>query len=768
MRNPKLKRSEANDARDVGSTTKMAAKSANTPAANLSPYAIPQLQLTPQSPTPIAAEPRPNRLPSTPANAIAPTYALPTPSATARLSQQQQPQQQNYAAAYISARAAHQLSSNAFVAQAHAVEPSGIPAHAVPVPEVVFVVPTLSPRAERFPSGGLEATAASPSSVVSRRWDMAYDASMAFEPIENHHHQQQQHYQTTPSPGDAPERVYMRRTAAMATAEPLSMAELSEAQTATWPVPSRDYHHLTERLIGFYVVYDRRKANYKYVGRMLRQRFGEMHVGRRPNSFQEQELMNYLRTRYIDSSCCQKWWCAPACGGAYDSSALGWLQWWRNTMFLPGVVLLALGLALALWIQQYYITGDIIRQGSSSNNNNTFALVRRADSVVDGTTYRNWAVSPDEETRFPLVSSSGDISKHVMHFVPTLQVSSFIGHALSPTLGKDRVDIDLRIAFAVKDRDGMVVHTAAEITLSTANFVSATNCNHSTSSSCVNSDNKYSRVQDMLPNEKGLANWTKPKGGPAHGCIVSHGLCVPFEGGDGSDLTMTGTYRFPSNTFTTRAVAWPLHLQLEKLEYRAAVANVEEMYISAPEYIKVLYEAKVDSRVLSDFLNVIGVLLLAFGWCVGGLAFCVCCCGGDAGGSRRVDPFPSDREGTTERQRGRRRRVGYVSRDDDICTQLYIIWCCADSLPTLCMCTADCCDKGCESLGELCATTINACSAVTGRCCVFCDVCGSCANEAGKSAGDQGCLYYCMMCGDGAAGLCTDCNCDCGALDCAC
>ena len=105
-------------------------------------------------------------------------------------------------------------------------------------------------------------------------------------------------------------------------------------------------------------------------------------------------------------------------------------------MFLPGVVLLALGLALALWIQQYYITGDIIRQGSSSNNNNTFALVRRADSVVDGTTYRNWAVSPDEETRFPLVSSSGDISKHVMHFVPTLQVSSFIGHALSPTLGK--------------------------------------------------------------------------------------------------------------------------------------------------------------------------------------------------------------------------------------------------------------------------------------------------------------------------------------------
>ena len=153
------------------------------------------------------------------------------------------------------------------------------------------------------------------------------------------------------------------------------------------------------------------------------------------------------------------------------------------------------------------------------------------------------------------------------------------------------------------------------------------------------------------------------------------------------------------------------------------------------------------------------------------MAFCVCCCGDNARASRSVDPILSDHEGLKQR----RRRVRYASSDDDICTQLYIIWCCTDTLPSLCMCTVDCCDKGCESLGELCAATINGCSAIVGRCCVFCDFCGSSANEAGKSVGDEGCLYYCMMCGDcwmqcgdGAAGLCTDCNCDCGALDCAC
>ena len=562
----------------------------------------------------------------------------------------------------------------------------------------------------------------------------------------------------------------------MATAEPLSMAELSEAQMATWPVPSRDYHHLTERLMAFYVVYDRRKANYKYIGMMLRRTFGEMHVGRRPDSFQEQELKNYLRTRYIDTSCCQKWWCAPVCGGGYDSSALGWLLWWRNTMFLPGVCFLAIGLALAVWIQQYHITGDIVSHG----DNETFTFVRRADSVVDGKMYRNWVV-PDSslatETRFPLVSSSVDTSNHAMHFVPSIQVSSFIGHALSQTLGKDKVDIDLRIAFTVKDSDGMVVHTFAETTLATANFVSATYCNHSKtsdtgSSSCFISDDEYSHVHKMLRNEEGLANWTKPRGETAHGCVISNGICVPFEGGDVSDPSTTGTYRFPSNTFTTRAVAWPLHLQLEKLEYRAAIANVAEMYISAPEYIKVVYEAEVNSRVLSDFLSVIGVVLLAFGWCVGGIAFCVCCCGDDNSRLQRIDPLESDHSNSKRR---RQYRARLASRDDDICTQLYIIWCCTDSLPTLFMCTADCCDKGCESFGELCATTINGCSAIVGKCCVFCDYCGGLAKSAGDGAGDQGCFYYCMMCGDcwvqcgdGAAGLCTDCNCDCGALDCAC
>ena len=89
---------------------RMASKSSPTPGSS-SPYAVPQLQLTPQSPFP----------------ALEPTNPAPTLSR-----QEQQRQEQNYAAAYISARAAHQFSSNAFIAQAHAVEPSSIPANAIP------------------------------------------------------------------------------------------------------------------------------------------------------------------------------------------------------------------------------------------------------------------------------------------------------------------------------------------------------------------------------------------------------------------------------------------------------------------------------------------------------------------------------------------------------------------------------------------------------------------------------------------------------------
>ena len=66
---------------------RMASKSSPTPGSS-SPYAVPQLQLTPQSPFP----------------ALEPTNPAPTLSR-----QEQQRQEQNYAAAYISARAAHQF-----------------------------------------------------------------------------------------------------------------------------------------------------------------------------------------------------------------------------------------------------------------------------------------------------------------------------------------------------------------------------------------------------------------------------------------------------------------------------------------------------------------------------------------------------------------------------------------------------------------------------------------------------------------------------------
>ena len=141
---------------------------------------------------------------------------------------------------------------------------------------------------------------------------------------------------------------------------------------------------------------------------------------------------------------------------------------------------------------------------------------------------------------------------------------------------------DLRIAFTVKDSDGMIVHKFSETTLSASNFVSATGCNHSSTPSlnCLIADDKHFNADKMLANEEGLANWTKPKGGPTHGCIVSQGQCVPFEGGDDFDLIRSGIYRFPSNVFSTRAVTWPLLIQLQKLEFRSAATNVADVNLT--------------------------------------------------------------------------------------------------------------------------------------------------------------------------------------------
>ena len=167
--------------------------------------------------------------------------------------------------------------------------------------------------------------------------------------------------------------------------------------------------------------------------------------------------------------------------------------------------------------------------------------------------------------------------------------------------------------------------------------------------------------------------------------------------------------------------------------------------------------------------------MLAFGWCVGSLAVCVCCCSKNPETNQiypgDCTPEDSEREYSSK---GQRRHGGrYASTDDDICTQLYVIWFCTDSLPNLCMCTAECCDRACESLGNVCATTINSCSSCISK---FCMMCESCGNHVCNGSGEETTsLYYCMLCGDcwaecgdGAAELCTGCNCDCGALDCAC
>ena len=123
-----------------------------------SPYAVPKLRLTSNAPNP-------EMLPD----------SSPTLVSRDRASDAQEPtQSQINASAYIAARAE---SYHAI----HNLE-GGMQASETPVQEAVLLVPTLSPRTERFHS-----TAPLRSSPARSQWNMAMDASLALDPTENQH-----------------------------------------------------------------------------------------------------------------------------------------------------------------------------------------------------------------------------------------------------------------------------------------------------------------------------------------------------------------------------------------------------------------------------------------------------------------------------------------------------------------------------------------------------------------------------------------------------
>ena len=735
----------------------MAAKSTgativpSSSSSSSSTYAVPNLEL---SPKPLQIVPPDSNSPSQ--TRIGPNR-IPSPAISNNLQihqQQGQPVPVVGGADYIAAREVHRQTAKLFVAEAQLV---GNDVSVMPHEHTqgrVFVVPTLSPR-----DSDVEIPVQDHSSNVpySDGPDWMLDTAGTTET------------RRIDSNDDAPEYVYMHRTASQISSEPLSVEGLTIAQQLRWRVPSSSFQLLTERLIGFYVLYDRPKATYKYIDRMLKSRFGEQYIGNYPDRYAEQELQNYLGNRYLSTSCFQKNFCAPACYGGYDNTALGWATWWRNVMLLPGVAALAAGLILASLVQAHYLTGYVT--GPHANKNDSLKLRQKADSIVDGVRYQNWEVSPYDlkETVIPLEASSSHFANDALVYVPSVQVSSFINHEVLSH--EPDFEMAIRTSWTLLDDVGNVVHEFAETTIAPGHDFGeafATNCESSDSLSCSVATDEAAGKRTKL------ANWTKPYGGPAHGCIVDlNKACVPFDTESTVSPSISGTYRFPKNAISTKSVSWPLSLKLQSLEYRTSVLDYESSKTQLtpisgpPDYIRIILEANISSRVLSDFLTIVGIIMLVFGGFFVGLVFCVYCVECTNGRNERVySEFYTDKSG---RRKYRRRKR--VSINDDIHAQIYFIWCCCDSLPGLCMHSADWCDQCCQTFGGICAYLVNAC----GSCIQYACVSLECIKCKGGDINSSGCLYYCALCGDGCAecgdscmDVCANCNCDCGAMDCAC
>ena len=214
-----------------------------------------------------------------------------------------------------------------------------------------------------------------------------------------------------------PEVIYMCRTVAIATERPLHGDELLNAQSAEWSVPSRNFEQLTERLMVFFSAHDGKKANYHYVGNLLRRNFGEIHIGQQPESFIEQNMLRKLHGRYFETNPCVRVCAPPGCGGAYDTSAPGWLHWWLLVLLLPTIGCLIAGILFTVAIQQYSFTAKVPATSLEFQLQNI--------STVDGVRYDNWVA--EETSSFSSSSRNRPSAVHLLSrlllFRPTLPPS---------------------------------------------------------------------------------------------------------------------------------------------------------------------------------------------------------------------------------------------------------------------------------------------------------------------------------------------------------
>jgi hypothetical protein len=642
---------------------------------------------------------------------------------------------------YLANRAALTISStsnnNLATVDARSYFSNTNPSAALPV-VTVSLVPTLSPRAESYNNTNHQNNHTngnnSGSTDIHNRGSNNMEnenilpGMVPSEPI------------TVPT---VPTVIYMQRTFAVADTHPLNDKELRDAKAADWLVPSKSFEKLTERLMAFYAAHDVKKANYKYVGKLLRRKFGTIHCGTQPESWAEQSLQNQLHDRYLNQDTCSRICAPPGCGGGYDTNALGWLQWWSIILFIPTVAILVVGFLSTYSTEQQTLSAAIsaLKMNTSESSN------------VDGISYKNWKISASKISASGIVGVSVPLKVKTTNNKKLDQSLSFIPSFHTNMLSSN--DDAMRIAWIMKDANDAIVHSMPPTTLITNAAPRASECKYDGN---ICSNNKFNTTIDDLAVYKNPTNKNA-------GCIIT----VDRSCHSTTDILVSqhGSVEFADNRISLKGVELPLTLFVVTAEFRSPAKTTTIPTKPLFFDINIHYNAVEPSKLLGHFLIIVGCLLFFIGFFFFFVSTIFFCCGNDI---RREEIKIYDEHGTIKGYKKKtysKRSDRYRNADmnDDICLQLYCMFYCCNIVPDCFLCMSNICDLMCSSMGSFCSTIGNICQDI---CNPFVSYVGglsaNCTEVCSECSGICSDLWeVCFCCND-----CSNCDCDCGSLDCAC
>ena len=547
--------------------------------------------------------------------------------------------------------------------------------------------------------------------------------------------------------------VEVFRTIAQCHEHMLTPKETQQAITGHWPTPSSSYSKLTERLLAFFAARHPQRSNLQYIGKLLRRFFGETHVGRAPKPAVEQQLQRHLRARYLpaEECCrkCQRCFAPPCCGGAYDDSALGFLQWWCVCLSVPAVLFLVAGFILAFWMRYTYIRGGDLSP--------LLNISQETDTMV------TWSldlskVSDAGRGGFAAIELSIEGSpSNGLEFTPEIKIDA-LGEA----------GANATIDWLIVDAKNVVVHRTAGKHESEGRLRISASV-RAESAGCIvesASDATCRWISTQREQMKFAFSTTEP-----NNCVVDHaGSCgkispgMQFPKGGGTVFHMT------QNKLSLRGFAPPLRLLLRDLQVvlprgQTSVGPIEITFFAQlrEETVAAVFFA-IGSVLFAMFLLFLLVTMWAF--------VTSTCCYTERVYTEVLDTTGS-KEGTAKRRTYKRRRV---DTGDSLFLQLYLCLYCGEVFFYCFVYVLPLAGELCSKLGSLfahCVNSCNGCCACCASCCMeccgeYCGVCGVCLGVADCNCKEccdacRDCCHACGHCGDICSG-----GCDCGGCDCAC